>query len=533
VSTANVVHSLCIRHSCLLSGVRLFWCLVFHPFNRYLPPSTIVYIPGVTRIRIFVLSESVLFFFFFSSSPIFSIMKASLFAGIATFVAGAFSYMPPPISPSISPLNTLQRPRLQPRSHPNPEVVGNGTFTQLLDHADPSKGSFTQRYWWNADYWAGPGSPVFLLNAGEIDASLVMGFLNNDTLPGKYAQLFKGAVILIEHRYWGQSIPFAELTAETLQYLSLPQAIADNTYFAKNVDLPFDTTGGCNADKAPWVLMGGSYPGALAAWTQQIEPGVFWAYHASSAVVEAIEDFWTYYVPVEAALPRNCSADIKLVINFIDSVLASNNKTEVQALKKMFGIPNLNNADFAALIAQPIAQWQSNTTLVYNFCDYIETAHNKGKLDPSTTKGVGLNKALKAYAAAITYYFADDCATGKCDTYTNTSRFNNPTDVENDRQWFWLVCVSPLPPHASPCSSMIKPLKLQTNAESERTLPMVAKWPQGLRWHEHHIGRPPARTLPASLRPLLPGNQRLRARLDHGFYRSARECVHWGVERDF
>jgi hypothetical protein len=41
----------------------------------------------------------------------------------------------------------------------------------------------------------------------------------------------------------------------------------------------------------PWVLTGGSYSGALAAWTESIAPGTFWAYHASSAPVEAIYDF--------------------------------------------------------------------------------------------------------------------------------------------------------------------------------------------------------------------------------------------------
>lgn len=38
----------------------------------------------------------------------------------------------------------------------------NGTsfFQQLLDHQDPSKGTFQMKYWWNAEYWEGPGSPV-------------------------------------------------------------------------------------------------------------------------------------------------------------------------------------------------------------------------------------------------------------------------------------------------------------------------------------------------------------------------------------
>jgi hypothetical protein len=39
-------------------------------------------------------------------------------------------------------------------------VTGSSFFTQLLDHDDPSKGTFQQKFWWNAEYWAGPGSPV-------------------------------------------------------------------------------------------------------------------------------------------------------------------------------------------------------------------------------------------------------------------------------------------------------------------------------------------------------------------------------------
>jgi hypothetical protein len=39
-------------------------------------------------------------------------------------------------------------------------TTGNAFFTQLLDHDDPSKGTFHQKFWWNSQYWEGPGSPV-------------------------------------------------------------------------------------------------------------------------------------------------------------------------------------------------------------------------------------------------------------------------------------------------------------------------------------------------------------------------------------
>ena len=37
---------------------------------------------------------------------------------------------------------------------------GTGFFTQLLDHDNPSVGTFQQRFWWSSEYWEGPGSPV-------------------------------------------------------------------------------------------------------------------------------------------------------------------------------------------------------------------------------------------------------------------------------------------------------------------------------------------------------------------------------------
>lgn len=39
-------------------------------------------------------------------------------------------------------------------------LFGNTTFEQYIDHLNPGLGTFSQRYWWNAEYWKGPGSPV-------------------------------------------------------------------------------------------------------------------------------------------------------------------------------------------------------------------------------------------------------------------------------------------------------------------------------------------------------------------------------------
>lgn len=226
---------------------------------------------------------------------------------------------------------------------------GWGTFDQLLDHSDPSLGTFAQRYWYSAEHWKGPGSPIILVNPGEQAAdNFNTTYFGLKRLPGLLAQESGGAVVIMEHRYWGGSSPFEELTSENLQYLTLENSIQDNIYFANTFQPPFDTTGGSAPDKAPWVFSGGSYPGALAGWLAALEPGTFWALHGTSGVVQAVGDFWTYFQPVLEATPQNCSKDLSHAIDHIDRVLLHGSKHEKRKLKESFKLGDLKDADFAA-----------------------------------------------------------------------------------------------------------------------------------------------------------------------------------------
>lgn len=190
------------------------------------------------------------------------------------------------------------------------------------------------------------------------------------------------------------------------------------TYFAKNVKLPFDTTGKSNAAKAPWVLVGGSYSGALAAWTASTAPGTFWAYHATSAPVEAIYDYWQYFYPVQQGMPANCSSDISLVINHVDQVLTNGTAAQKTALKTMFGLQDVqHDADFASVLQNGPWSWQSNSfttgySTFYQFCDAVEGVTASQNNTPTAT-GVGLTKALAGYASFI----KNEIVPGYCQGY--------------------------------------------------------------------------------------------------------------------
>jgi anaerobic glycerol-3-phosphate dehydrogenase len=71
-------------------------------------------------------------------------------------------------------------------------------------------------------------------------------------------------------------------------HLSSDQALADLAYFIQQMR---DTHSHKIADNTPFITIGGSYPGALSAWFRYKYPHLTIGAIASSAVIQAIEDF--------------------------------------------------------------------------------------------------------------------------------------------------------------------------------------------------------------------------------------------------
>lgn len=59
-----------------------------------------------------------------------------------------------------TPISHSRTPVPPPLAADDVTLYNETTFEQLIDHDDPSLGTFLQRYWWNAEFYAGPGSPV-------------------------------------------------------------------------------------------------------------------------------------------------------------------------------------------------------------------------------------------------------------------------------------------------------------------------------------------------------------------------------------
>ncbi|KAI0764283.1 peptidase S28 [Trametes elegans] len=321
-------------------------------------------------------------------------------------------------------------------------------FDQLIDHNNPSLGTFKQRYWHTYEFYE-PGGPIILFIPGEVDASGYTSYLTNATLNGQLAQQMNGATIVLEHRFFGYSNPYNDLSVQSLRVHTVEQAVEDLAYFAQNVQLPMPGGDQLAPGKAPWILTGGSYGGALTSYTMSKKPDVFYAAYASSAVVEAIVDFWGYFEPIRESMPANCSADVAAVITHVDSVLATNDSAQITTLKSTFGLQGLShNDDFAAALQQNLLSWQSLQPDsgpggdFYQFCDALEV--NNGA--SAGASGWGLDHALQAWGNYWkSAYYQQICGSDDVETCLGTYDASNPfwtyTYTENaDRSWQWLLC---------------------------------------------------------------------------------------------
>ncbi|KAL7199339.1 hypothetical protein ACSBR2_021599 [Camellia fascicularis] len=170
-------------------------------------------------------------------------------------------------------------------------------FTQTLDHFNynpQSYDTFQQRYLINDTYWGGAknNAPIFVYtgNEGEIE-----WFAQNTGFMFETAPSFRALLIFIEHRFYGQSMPFggdkniAYQNSSTLGYLSSTQALAD--YATLIIDLKKNLS----ATDSPVVVFGGSYGGMLAALFRLKYPHVTVGALSSSSPILLFKNIYSPY----------------------------------------------------------------------------------------------------------------------------------------------------------------------------------------------------------------------------------------------
>src|ERR1700742_4628812 len=108
-------------------------------------------------------------------------------------------------------------------------------FEQPLDHFTDSGHSFQQRFWFSDKHYV-PGGPIFILDGGETSGEDRLPFLDTGIV-NILANATKGFGVVLEHRYYGNSLPVQNFSTDSLRWLNNDQAAADSANFIKNYKL--------------------------------------------------------------------------------------------------------------------------------------------------------------------------------------------------------------------------------------------------------------------------------------------------------
>ncbi|CAK4098220.1 unnamed protein product [Aphanomyces euteiches] len=193
----------------------------------------------------------------------------------------------------------------------------------IVDHTAKKPKYWRQRYYFNKEYWGGPGFPIFLMIGGEAaiqpsDVSHEMFHMN--TLAIEH----KALLLSLEHRYYGESYPVPDMSVENMQYLTISQALADIALFHDHIAEEYETP------SSKWIAFGGSYPGNLAVWLKQEYPHVVVGSVASSAPVKLVADYKEYMEVVGKDFERGgaeCGKSIQNAMQALDDAIVEALKT--------------------------------------------------------------------------------------------------------------------------------------------------------------------------------------------------------------
>lgn len=315
-------------------------------------------------------------------------------------------------------------------------------FNQTLDHfdavtaVDPST-FWAQRFWVNATFFNGSG-PVFLYVEGEGAGSAA------DVVGGQHVELAAAhgsLIVALEHRFFGASIPTADLTTASLRHLSSPQAIGDTARFITEYLIPtFDLDLSMNKI----VTFGGSYPGALSAFLRQKLPHLIHSAFASSAPVLAVADFTGYNNDVGVALTNpniggsaQCLTAVTAAFAEIDAALSGSAADRAAISSAVFScapivtdLDALNLAGNTAGAIMGVVQYNNDGPGAYNVQQLCATM-----LQPNTKPLAALKQVISATTdgACVDNLYADFIA-----QIRNTTVDKTVTGV-GGRQWQWLT----------------------------------------------------------------------------------------------
>lgn len=299
------------------------------------------------------------------------------------------------------------------------------TLQAKLDHfSNTNNETFSQRYYVDDQYWNGNG-PIFFEIGGEGTLTgAPAGFI------GALAQQYNALILALEHRFYGDSVPNNDASTENYQYLTVEQALADLSYFTD-----FYRKQDSRTASLPWVVFGGSYPGALSSWYRAAYPQQSIGSLSSSGVVNCIVDYYDFDMSVSAAAGNECADNIRRVQGaFRRSIEESDvstgkisNEKSFQAALSLFNCEaDMSLNDFYYMIAD---SW--SMTIQYSaksqLCSAVDLPQNSSD-----------DEVMRNFAKFSNSFWGDNFCSGG---FYNTKQLADPKRWDiNSRSWRYQTC---------------------------------------------------------------------------------------------
>ncbi|KAL5628333.1 hypothetical protein BROUX41_003081 [Berkeleyomyces rouxiae] len=328
-------------------------------------------------------------------------------------------------------------------------------------YAPHSAAMFPMRYWFDDTFYK-PGGPVILMSAGPQSGETQLKIMQKGVI-NRIAMATNGIVVIVEHRYYGASLPVGSFSPVNMRFLSTDQAVADLAWFAQNVHIPGHKKSKLSPKNTPWILYGSQYAGSLAAFARQSYPNLFIGAITSGAITRAITDFWEYNEAARHFSPGKCSDRTQKVIDMVDTILYGDDEGDKQSLRDLWGLSDLvDDVDFVNVLARGIqameaANWDpfEDNQLWRTYCEnlnmespiYDNTFANKAEIRRLLFSSGYYNEvddlgiAVENFIGWTKTWVIKNCVGAPSTCFSRPDYIYTLTDVgQRWRPWVWQMC---------------------------------------------------------------------------------------------
>ncbi|KAJ8924676.1 hypothetical protein NQ315_000827 [Exocentrus adspersus] len=316
------------------------------------------------------------------------------------------------------------------------DTVTTAYFSQILDHYDPTNTArFQQRYFVNTQYFNETERNVaFLMLGGEAQA-LIQWMTGGAWI--HTARMYNALLFQLEHRYYGQSHPFANLETANMRYLSSQQALEDIAEFISAMNRQYNL-----APDVKWILFGGSYSASLAVWARQKYPHLVHGAMASSGPLFAKLDFYEYLEVVADSLAthsQQCVDSVKTAFLQLENFITNPGTENVTAIFNLCYDINLSENKIPNNVAYLFERLSSNIAGVIQYHGIPGQANSIHSICGIMTNQT-LGREIERLAEVNRLFYGTRCLNYRFQALL-TSMSNTAISLSgNSRQWYYQTC---------------------------------------------------------------------------------------------